>query len=480
MEVLKRAIALAVVALSLAHAPLASGIGPLTADCLKGWGIDWKLPYFPQLIGDCPADEIAGAGGPGWAGLRRKRLVLGDETEWMPVKGERLLFPTQTAAAQASFAHFNLLFLQQGLKRRANADAERDNANGPGFPSSAVYEKDTGKALLRITWSSFGGQTTLLLEESPKSGTAPRLPTPDRPIPLYENGQYGAWFTLPGTTLVEEKIGGNSSQLQIPRPQYDPKTYITPEWGVLDEGNRLLLFPPTKTLVYRFPPGLTKAQVGQVYRSALAESGWKIDQPTGVMEVFTGFFDLPDRRLRLYVTLYAESPAMARVDVTDVVFYSREAVVAESLYHQRHYTFTPTFTAEENPTADTKIQIDAIVHYMRTQSARDAKVNDSRGIALSPAVSADLVQDAAARKEGLAHARWLAKELQRRGWKDSELRVLEDTVTPKRTVPEFRSGVRAAYYHCVTSVEARPQEKVSTCVCRIDTRIFATTAGACR
>lgn len=477
MEVLRRAIGLAVAAFALAHAPLSSGIGPIMADCLKGWGVDWKLPYFPQLTGECPADEVAGAGGAGWGGLRTKKLVLSDETEWMPAKGERLLFPTQTAAAQASFAHFNLLFLQQGFKRRPNADIDRDNANGPGFPSSAVYEKDTGTALLRITWNSLGGQTTLLLEE--KSGSVPRLPAPDRPIPLYENGLYGAWFTLPGATLVEEKMGGGD-QMPIPRPSYDPKTYITPEWGVLDEGNRLNLFPPAKTLVYRFPPGLTKAQIGQAYRDALAQSGWKIDQFAGVMEIFRGFFDLPDRRLRLDVTIYGESPVMARLHIYDVVFYSREAVVAESLFRQRHYTFTPTFSAQGNPTTDSQIQIDAIVHYMRTQSARDANVNDSRGILLSPAVSADLAQDAAARSEGLAHARWLVKELQRRGWKDAELRILEDATTPKRKVPEFRSGVRAAYYHCNTSVEVRPQEKVSTCVCRVDAQPFATTQGACR
>jgi hypothetical protein len=455
------------------------------ATCLAPWPVKWRLPYFPNLAsGQC---DTQAASGPG--GIRKTTVSLSHRPNWFVAQGARN--EGRFASAPAMAAHFEALLTTQGFTRAASVENEEAS---DGMPPNAVYTRGQGADALRINLRYTLDSTVLSIEgvEPASAGaaaaakaTAPaaaaatlagaQLPRPAAMHSLYESGHFGPWFALPGLKLTHDGAGGGNA-LIVPLAKIDTQRFITPDWqdvqrsGGSGTEEALYLFEFARRLLYKAQPAIPRAELLAAYRAALVGAGWTLgaERPSEGHDSLQAHFKFPDRTITV------------RVEVHDPSFVQQVYVIGNSITQRRGYNFTPQLSGNPKAVEQTKLQLDVMDYYLRSEMDR-APANKNSGVLLRPALVQGQENDPAKLAEAKAMAQSLVAEFKRRGWAEDRIRVIDkrnaNTIRPSGP---FTHGVRVSTYNCNTS-ESRGAAGEQNCVCRAGSpEVIDATPGACK
>jgi hypothetical protein len=458
---------LAAVSLCIASSGVAAAQSPIR-DCLQGWDIALKLPYFPRYVASgCERFEAPGKAPASRyfsAAVRSTRLRLGADINALRSPADANdLRDLRLASLSSSFAHFDALFASQGFTRIALGENVEADARA-AYRSGATYEAVRGNARLRITlaWDMLTGVTLELQSVAAlKDGVA--LPTPAANFRFHEApAKLAELFRLPGAELVSDAV------------QYHDQRAITITNPALREraggDGEMQLFLPEHVFVYRFPKDTAEQDAAAALSEALRRAGWTSEPGGGAIQGLRASYAAQGRRIAMNARVYWEGAAMASVRLIDPLFQERQGGVQASLESLGQYTFAPSW-AGGSLDEDSDLRLAAALFFLASRAARES--NAKFAVEVLPVASG---ADASPALRMAAQAR---DELVRRGWESARVWLADKPVPPGTDTPGLAAGVRLTPFECRTRSEDLPGGRKLTCTCTAQGRPAISQPGQC-
>ncbi len=425
------------------------------ADCLKGWDIEWRLPYFPQLIlNQCAEDKPAGKTKIANAPERRVTAAMQFSTDAMP------RFSTESLpygdAPQALYTHFDKLLAAQGFTRTEGPVMEADD--NKSYPSSAAYERARGTGSLRVEYSMHSSHAfNLVLEQRGALQDVAKLPVPKADLDMLMDGAYAPLFALPGAKLVDEKV--------IWDVQY-----------FSDQPEQVSM--PARQFRYLLAEKASASDAVSAWQAALKQAGWTA---TGKVTSSRGdkamqFKLAPNRLLEADLSAFDD-----RGQTTITVVLIDPSLWATILPNMRlmqwtePWEFSPEFDAAGKPTEDTRRKLFALT--------RQTFAENTKKPYIIPIVAEKLLADKSAIDKARKAAHWMRDEMQRVGVNNGGIYAIDiDPQVKPPALPRFgvTIGARLTYLNCRINHDSRPDGVVKTCSCQLEGKAFSTQPGECK
>lgn len=412
-------------------------------DCLQGWDIPLKLPYFPQYSGgNCHRTEPKGAAGEPsryFTGQPRSvdlSLSASSIALIAAVGREHERIDMGRTGAEAAFAHFDAWFRSQGFERTALGEGN----------SSAVYEKARadGRLLIGLQWPS-AQSLTLRADQLAALRPGIALPAPDAAFRFHDGPQkHAALFTLPGSELREAIVrGGDQEVVHVANP------LLRRRW---EPDGKALMFLPETYLTYTFPRDVLPNEALAAWREALKRAGWTLTAKDEAR------YRVGSRELVAKLRASDNLGTTAWVRLIDPWFQQQQIEVQASLEALGQYSFAPLLPDGARADEVTALRLAAASFKMSTERPRG-----TTGVYLvdiAPLAAAPAFAERAQRMSA-----WVKAQLATLGWEEKRIEIRAETLAPGREVPGLDAGVRVSVHQCNTRAEERPGGSVSYCQC---------------
>ncbi|MGR9053457.1 MAG: hypothetical protein ACU84J_12485, partial [Gammaproteobacteria bacterium] len=444
-----------------------SGMEELST-CLKAWDIVWKFPYYPILTGTCSDRPTPSQDDSLFYNGKPRQTLIKLRTHANPlIPAED--YRTDKNRTQSAFStHFDTLLANQGFIRISENDAFR-----------SVFEKRSGDKTLRMSYGNAFQSIELVLEQLPGLKPKVKLPAPALPtksseslLDLFENGIYGAWFSLPYATVTEEKVG-RGSPIDLPMPDFEQPVFSTPYWHA-SLHKKYTNMPFVKHIVFEYPAETSVLELNSVYRTVLKDAGWTID--TFDSRSLTASIELQHRQFIAVFGFRNDSGKnKVAVELTEPEFNELTEIIAYSLSRFYDYVFTPTLSASGDMTDSTRFQVNALNSVLT-----GTKESPRQGIALNPTVSTVYRNDAEILTLAQTDSQMLVHSFKQLGWQDRQIVLLTEPVIQRQDSGEFLHGVQVTEFFCRTLPKTGAPDKAETCICRNHFKTFEASPGACQ
>jgi hypothetical protein len=427
------------------------------AECLGGWNIQWRLPYYPQLkLRRCKAEKSA-VSSVANAPTHRLTAEFGYSIDAFPQDSAARI--PYSVPPQALYAHFDRLLTHQGFAR---VDGPLTNIQEPTapYPEWAAYERAQEGGMVRVEYSIHISSTmTILLEKYGPTREAAKLPSPTANLDLTEPGVHGRLFAMPDAALVDERLTWEQHNFTA--------------GGALNDASRDDWHPvdvPSRQFRYRFKSKISSEDALSAWHIALKQAGWKAATSDNSL-AYDGkrlSYQLPGRTLELSLT------AWTRNDATEIVATLADPTLWQSIVgHLRlmdwakPWEIEPQFDAGGKPTPATRLKLFALSS--RTASESGTTLLIVPVVEPSQANSKDSVQR--------AHkaARWVRDEMLRVGifLRQGERQPTNLAIHPDPKPPLLQKfgvavGARVTYRWCRTITDRRPDRIIKRCECNTD------------
>nr|WP_295776454.1 hypothetical protein [Rhodoferax sp.] len=432
------------------------------AECLKGWDIQWRMPYYPQLfLNKCTEEGPTGKALIANAPERRMKAAMNFSTDAFPLSpGESRPYGD---APQALYAHFDRLLAGQGFKR---VEGPVMGTGETPIPKSAAYERERGNSTLRVELSMLYSHTfDLVLEARGQLQDAAKLPAPKADFDITRADEYAPLFVLPGAKLVSEGIVWEQQDFPD-RP---------------GSASTVQVYVPARQFRYEIAAKLTQSDALSAWQIALRQAGWT---PANTPYYWSGTtrtlnFKLPGRTLEAGLSAF-EDQGVTRLTAVliDPGFWPSVVPSLRQMEWTKPWEFAPEFDATGNPTEATRRKLFALSGW--THNTGPEKLY------IVPVVAERLLADKVAVERARKAAQWMHDEILRvgihGGHRNAPLKAIDIHPDVKPTaLPKFEVevGARVTYLHCRTVSDNRPTGEVKTCSCKFDRETLSAHPGAC-
>jgi hypothetical protein len=436
----------------------------LLADCLQGWDIAWRLPYYPQIVLDqCKTDPVPTNKSASVA-QRRLKLSLHFDIAGFPAADGTVAYYD---ALRAIYTHFDKLFTEQGFTRIDEPGMNTDRAGAP-VPNSANYQRVGEGSQIRIEYSMLAGRDMeLMLTSYGNVPDAPALPAPSADLDITVAGKSGALFTLKDAHFAGESVVWQ----QIPDEDFSPSDSSQNS----RKSGPSLIYAPARQLVYQSTLSVDDALLS--WRIALEKAGWKV-KPKGTWYGMTKtlVYALPNRTLEIGMSAYQDrGPTAVTIILMDHGLWQSIMPSLRAMEWDKPWEIAPEFDASGNPTANTR-------HQFFAMSQATAKQSYSP-LYIIPVVPSDQANNAMINAQAQKAAKWVHDEILRAGiFRDQPTAIDIRPNAKPSLLPKFgvQIGARVTYENCRTLTESKPGSTTKNCSCEVEGEQISTYAGECR
>ena len=443
------------------------------AACMKGWDIQWRLPYFPQFnTGHCAATESKPAAESAlFSGLpsRRVKVGLNFDNRWFPwapgdTQNDKRHAVIRREQARLAYDHFDRLLTTQEFRR---VEGPRESGDSPDarIPTFAAYEKPVPGGSWRVELAVAHDNLTITLEQRGALRPDARLPAPAGALDITEPGANAKWFAASGSRLESEVV--RYAQTEVAWPA---------ELATGRAAKTALVYAPLREFRFRFENKTTAAELEAAYREMLIQAGWKPLAGKPLMGDHGFRYTVDNRVLDIGVAARMEYDVRPTVSVwfADPAVWPPLLPLLQWSWQDRNWEIEPRFEPDGRASAATRLEIFVLA------SRVEIPANSGTRVLVVPVVAADRENDSAAQKNAHAAAQWVRDELVRRGIDAKHLRVFEEIKPPRLKGFDVKVGARVTALNCRTVTETRPDRIDQRCDCSADFGAVSTTAGACK
>ena len=436
------------------------------ADCLKGWDIQWRLPYFPRYSfvrcsAQAAAPDAASATFSG-AANRHQSLEFDYQWSWFPSPADKRNDPDalslmRETPAQLTLQHFDRLLVGQQFRRVGDVR----ESHGARF---ATYEKPLAGGALRVDVKASLHRFEMVLNQTGTIRPDLAMPALPNDFDITEQGVSARFFALPGSKLIEEEVRFEAIVAALP-PGH-PKR----------EGESQQVWAPVRVFTFELDRKAPAAEVNATYHALLTKAGWQATHDRHLPWKKLYRFTLGSRDIDLILFTGPEDAlavARASVMVLDSSLWPQVLPLLPGEFGLRSWAIAPAFDASGRASAATRREIFVL-------TARSTRLSKGETIGVVPVVSAELAGDSAAQRKARAAAKWLADELVKRRYEAARVRLFDEIKTPTPQSSSVKVGARMTTIQCGTVNDSRPGSSTDRCECRADFGVVSSEPGACK